>query len=223
MENINYKVIFSKRRTLALIIEESGALLIKAPRLFSKRKIEEIVNEKRPWIIKKISERKKLLKKYPSKKLISGETFIFLGKSYSLETVDKGLKKIIFQEKFYLPNYSYKKRKKLFEDWYKEKAKELFFERVNIYASKMNIKYQNLRISNAKKRWGSCTSRGKVSLSWRLIMAPLEIIDYVIIHELFHIIELNHSNNFWKGIEEIYPSYKKAKLWLRKNGQMLNI
>ena len=106
----------------------------------------------------------------------------------------------------------------LFEQWYRQQARTVFTERVELYAQKYGFEYAKIRISSARTRWGSCSSKGTLSFTWRLVMAPLEIVDYVVVHELSHLREHNHSKAFWAQVAAILPDYKSRRKWLKVNG-----
>jgi len=106
-------------------------------------------------------------------------------------------------------------------DQYKEQARELIGDKLLGFSTIMNLKYSKFRISSAKTRFGSCTSKGLLSFSWRLIFFPQEIIDYVVVHELTHLIEFNHSKRFWARIGFVLPEYKRCRKWLRTNGHII--
>jgi len=103
----------------------------------------------------------------------------------------------------------------------KRRAQEIIPQRVELYSQQTGIKYSKIRISNARKRWGSCSAKGNLNFSWRLSLAPLEVIDYVVVHELAHIVHKNHSRKFWKLVSEIYPQFKLCRKWLRDKGRLL--
>jgi hypothetical protein len=157
------------------------------------------------------------------KSFVDGDEFLYLGKPYKLKIVDWQERPLVFQDIFRLSRGEIGQAKDLFEEWYKKKAFELIFERVLYFASIFSLKYNQIKISKASKRWGSCSSKKNLNFNWRLIMAPTPIIDYVVIHELSHLVEQNHSKKFWRLVEQIMPDYKEHKKWLRDNGTQLNI
>ena len=124
---------------------------------------------------------------------------------------------------FYLSINHLQSAEKIFLEWYRQQALQKISERVRFYYAITNLKYHKIKISNAKKRWGSCSSQGNLNFSWRLIMAPLEVIDYVVVHELVHLEEKNHANRFWNKVEKILPDYKIQKKWLKENGHNLKL
>jgi predicted metal-dependent hydrolase len=111
----------------------------------------------------------------------------------------------------------------LFINWYKEKAYEKISERVEWYAKKRGFVYNKINITDANQRWGSCSPKGNLNFSWRLIMAPLSVVDYVVVHELVHLEERNHTKFFWTKVKMLIPEYEKYKKWLKENGYLLRL
>lgn len=111
----------------------------------------------------------------------------------------------------------------MFLAWYREQAETTLGKRVSDLSSRLGLSARSFRISEAKSFWGCCSAKNRVSLNWRLIMAPWPVIDYVIVHELQHIVEKNHSADFWKRVAEVIPDYKQHKVWLRSNGVSLTL
>jgi predicted metal-dependent hydrolase len=104
---------------------------------------------------------------------------------------------------------------------YKKEAKEKISQRLDYYSNLTGLKYKSIKITSARTRWGSCGPRGNLCFTWRLVRAPLEVIDYVVVHELVHIVQRDHSKKFWNRVEAIIPDYKKNRIWLRKIGKDL--
>lgn len=128
-----------------------------------------------------------------------------------------------FYNGFYLSKKCLKEAKHLFVRWYKNEAAAKIKERLNWYCSRSGLKYNEFNITSAQKRWGSCTSLNNLNFSWRLIMTPLEIIDYVVTHELTHLTEKNHSKRFWEKLSLLFPGFKQCKIWLKENEHLLTI
>ena len=108
--------------------------------------------------------------------------------------------------------------KKLMERWYRKEAEKVILKRIEYYKTKFRIEPAKIKIKEQKRRWGSCSSRSSIYFNWRIIMAPPLVIDYVIVHEMSHLIHRNHSSKFWKQVESILPDYKVRKKWLRDHG-----
>ncbi|HDH07680.1 MAG TPA: M48 family peptidase [Candidatus Moranbacteria bacterium] len=215
-------LIRSKRRSISLEITPDAKLIVRAPNKISLRYIENLVSKKRKWI-----ESKRMLayEKYRAtcKKFVSGEEFLYLGRAYSLTITDKQNIPLFFQHEFRLSKDHLSNARQLFIKWYKNAALTKIEERLSLYCDMFAFKYNKFNITNAKKRWGSCSVKGSLNFNWRLIMAPLSVIDYVVTHELTHLKEKNHSIDFWGKLKTIFPEYAPAKQWLRKNGHLLII
>ena len=195
---------------------------MRAPNKISLRYIENLVSEKRRWIEnKKMSAREK--HRAACKKFVSGEEFLYLGRHYPLTATDNQSIPLFFRHEFRLSREHLCGARQLFIDWYKNEALNKIRERLSLYCGMSVFKYSKFNITDAKKRWGSCSAKGSLNFNWRLIMAPLHVIDYVVAHELTHLEEKNHSANFWGKLKTIFPDYIRARQWLRKNGHLLMI
>ena len=146
---------------------------------------------------------------------------MYLGHAYSLELVKEQKKPLLLEENFKLTESAQSNGRLAFERWYRTQAKQILEERVHFYASQYGFQYKKIGITSARTRWGSCSSNGSLNFSWRLILAPMEAVNYVVVHELVHTVVHNHSKRFWKRVETIMPDYQECRKWLRKNGQQL--
>lgn len=222
---LNYQLIRSKKRrkTISLHIKEDRRIYIYAPYRTPKWEIERFIKEKRSWIVKKMSEKERSIKE-AEKAFIPGEKFLYLGESYPLEIEESSNRKVPLKlsfGKFVLDKDHIEEAKDLFIQWYKKEAKARIIERIDFYSNRLQLFSKGIRITSAKYRWGSCSRDNRLSFSWRIIMASLSIIDYILIHELVHIKEKNHSKRFWNYLESILPDYRKHRLWLKKNGHAI--
>ncbi len=129
----------------------------------------------------------------------------------------------VYTNKNYEDSRKYSEAAKHLELWLREKAKEAIAERTMEYSKVIGVSYNNIRIKDTKSRWGSCSSKGNLNFSWRIIMAPAAVMDYIIIHELCHLIHMNHSKEYWETVEQYMPDYKRHKEWLKVNGAKLRI
>jgi hypothetical protein len=216
------KLIRSKRRTIALIIERDGSFVVRAPVRASTAAIETFIQQKADWIIR-TRERIKSIVPILGKQYADGEKFLLLGSSFDLKLVGFQKHLLHFDSGFTLSRAAQVKGEQVFTRWYKERALEIISERVRQYSQQYGFTPKQVKISSAKTRWGSCSPNGTLNFAWRLVMAPLEVIDYVVAHELAHLRVKNHSSKFWKEVESIYPEYKKQRKWLRENGENLNL
>lgn len=216
------KIIRSKRKTIALQLTDNATLIVKAPFEVSEDTIMRVVSKHKKWISQKKKDIEKREQKLAKKEFVSGEGFLFLGQYYKLEVVNNQEEPLKFDNKFYLSSAVLPNAREVFINWYKKVAYEKISERVSWHANRSGLKYTTVKITDAKTRWGSCGHKGGLNFSWRLIMAPLSVIDYVIIHELAHLKEKNHSKTFWNKVRILMPDYEKYKNWLKNNSYLLN-
>jgi hypothetical protein len=224
MGEFKVRVIRSKRRTVGLEVTHQGKLVVRAPYHLNLSELEEILQRHRNWIRKKVREVQSQQTLVQSKKFCNGERFLYLGKEYPLHLVSSPRSALIFDgQSFQLSLARVGLARELFERWYRKQARTDLSRRVEQLAAITGFKFEEIRISSARSRWGSCSAKGTISLTWRLIMAPPDIIDYVIIHELAHTLEKNHSRAFWQLVEKHLPDYRERRRWLRINGFLLNL
>lgn len=217
------RIVHSRRKTVALVVTPEGELEVRAPLRFSRHQIDTLVREKSGWIEKQIERARKTRLLTTHRQLGDGARLWYLGKSFPLRLTGSGAGKVHFAHEFTLPESALPKAAPLLTAWYKAQARVLLNERVETYAQRFGLKVTGVRISSARTRWGSCSQKNAVSFTWRLIMAPLEVIDYVVIHELAHILEKNHSRAYWANVERMLPDYKVRRAWLRNNGRLLDL
>ena len=211
------KIIRSSRRSIALEIQSNGNLVVRAPRYISQSTIKKLLNDKQDWITEKQELIRGRQSRIQPKQYTHGEEFYYLGKEYRLDVEEGTTIPIAFDERFIVSSLYENKIKTLITLWYKYKAKRFISERVKQIADFNNISFNSIKLTSAKRRWASCTSRRNLNFSWRMIMLPPEVLDYIIVHELAHLNELNHSRKFWLEVEQMMPDYKIYKKWLKNN------
>ncbi len=217
------KLIHSRRKTVSLIIQTDGKLTVRAPLRMSAKEIQEFVQTHEAWIRK--NQARINASPPPQEKVFKvGELFMFLGREYPLTIVSHQRQALILNDcKFQLSLSNRLKGRQAFLNWYKTQARIEVTKRVEYFAEKFEFKYIKIRVSSAHTRWGSCSSNGTLSFTWRLVMAPPEIVDYVVLHELVHTKIKNHSKKFWNRLCEILPEYKVRVRWLKENGKYLTL
>ncbi|MAH78462.1 MAG: M48 family peptidase [Rickettsiales bacterium TMED254] len=229
IENLDFKkftfpIIIKKsnRRSIALIVRDAK-LFIRCSYLTPNYKLKEIINDKRVWIDKNI--KLQLNKKESLEKRSKDNIFLLYGKKKKM-ILKKNIKNSveIKDDKIFVSGNNLNKEQahKILIDWYKQLSISLFKKKIEFYSTKMKLKINNFFIKDYKSKWGLCSNvKKEIFLNWRLVMAPISVIDYVVVHELCHIIESNHSKNFWNEVEKNHPNYKKDREWLKKNGFLL--
>ncbi|MFH1985780.1 MAG: SprT family zinc-dependent metalloprotease [Pseudomonadota bacterium] len=214
----------AKRRKLTITVERDRSVVVHAPEGISDEKIRQVVESKRQWIYEKTGHPQKYrgLPHPPGKELVSGESALYLGRQYRIEVVKTGLAEVRFTQRFLIPATQGKKRVEALQEWYIGKAKKKIVPRVQGHARDLGVDVAGIKIMDNRYRWGSCTVKNNVGFNWRLIKAPMLVIDYVIVHELTHLIEANHTPQFWNIVRAQAPTMDKARVWLKENGQLLD-
>ena len=206
---MEYTVKKAKRKTAGIYITETAEIEVRVPAAVSASWIEFFVEEKRDWIERQLSLKKKQLELKHSFALTAGETLNLLGEPYILRIRTEPPFGFI-NGACYLPENCPDLKKAVIE-WYKKEAKSIIEQRVALYQERMGCYASAVKINAAKTRWGSCSGKNSLNFSWKLVMAPLKTVDYVVIHELAHTVEHNHSKNFWNIVRRIMPDYKAEK------------
>ncbi len=223
-DGLNKRIIRSRRRTLALEVTADAALIVRAPNRVSLEAIDTVVREKLPWILEKQRLARQRYQPPVKKEFVNGEEFLYLGEPYKLVVVNDALPPLVLNGKELLFSDQYRSRARdEFLAWYKEQALQVIGQRVKLYADPAGLKYRRISITRARTCWGSCGVKGTLNFTWRLIMAPLNVVDYVVAHELAHLEERNHSSRFWQKVGVIFPDYPPARKWLRVNHRRLEL
>ncbi len=215
------RLIRSRRRSLALIVERDGSLTVRAPLHLKQAEIERFVRDKSDWIARKQAQ----LARHPqvTHHYQEGETFLYLGAAYPLQLVARFKEGLRFEGGFKLDSARQAEGEPLFTGWYRRQARKHIQARVAHYAGLHGFKPGKVRISSARTRWGSCSTKGTLSFTWRLVMAPEAVVDYVVVHELCHLKHLNHSKAFWAQVARILPDFKAQRAWLKTHGEQLQL
>ncbi|MDC7227009.1 MAG: SprT family zinc-dependent metalloprotease [Spirochaetales bacterium] len=212
------------RKTLAIHVYPDKHVEVIAPEDASIDKIMEKVRKRSSWIYKQQLKFDRIQPAQPKPKYNNGETFRYLGKQYRLKVFNGPPEVKLKNGRFHLStpeDFTIEKKEKLLLDWYKEKGRQIFYERmqkcVNSFSVIEVINIPELKVKTMPKRWGSCTKEGRIYLNPELVAAPKPCIDYVIFHELCHIIEHNHSLRFFKLLTKVYPDWKRWRDYLNEN------
>lgn len=215
-------VVRSRRRTISLEITPEATLVVRAPVRTPESYIAGLITEKQDWIEKKMAE----VRSRPvvgKKQFINGERFLFLGTEYPLVILPGSDAPVSLAKSFFIGERSLPGARDLFRAWYVARAKEIVPARVAGFAAILDYRPKKIRISDTRRRWASCSTSGALSFCWRLILAPPEVTDYVIVHELVHMRQPDHSPRFWEKVGQAMPDYQKHREWLRKNERLLDI
>ncbi len=230
---IPIEVIKSNRKTIVLEIKPDAAVYIRVPILLSQKKIEAVIKNKEEWIIK----HHEALVNYKASMDTAENTYssgteipLFNGDFLSLEAGESGrdVKTQVFLNKegerrprliMDIPSMEHQVVRKCIMNWLQSYAKDLLDEKAKQYAGKMQVAFHQISVRDQKTRWGSCSSKRNLSFNWKLVMMPEDIINYVVVHELAHLKQMNHSPQFWNEVGKILPDYRVSRSWLKEKGK----
>ena len=221
---LNYQIVRSpKRKKLTITVERDRAVVVHAPENTPEETVRRVVDEKRQWLLAKLRHPQKYQERPhpPGKEVVNGESVPYLGKNYRIEIAETASREVEFSGLFLVPASYQGRRREALRDWYIARAKEKILDRVVQHARELGVTFATAKIVDNRYRWGSCTVQNNVNFNWRLIKAPMFVIDYVIVHELAHLLETNHTARFWNIIRANAPTMEKAKAWLKEHGQVL--
>ena len=221
---LRVEVVRSIRRTAALHIIGSD-LQVRVPEYVGDERVAAFLQKKRPWIRSKVAEIQ-LLPPHRTKELVSGESFAYLGRHYRLK-VQEGHQVGVSLSGGYLKatirpteqdEHKTLKIQQYLQNWYRNKAQERLKEKTDRYAKQIGVSPAAVSVRNFKSRWGSCDKKGQVVFNWNIIKAPHSVVDYVVVHELCHLIHPNHSKEFWQVVSRFDSNYLEHRQWLKIKG-----
>ncbi len=228
-KQIEYRVKRGKRRrTLAINVAPTAQVIVLAPAFVSKEEIKAVVRKKARWIVEKQEYFKQLATLFPEKEFISGEQILFLGRRYRLKVKEvqqrrSSVPRLVGRRIFVsvAENSDTEEKKEKIKDalrkWYFSKSGWIIKQRVDRYSKLLNVIPREVKIKNQEKRWGSCSDNGILRFNWKVSMAPISVVDYIVVHEICHLKIKNHSPDFWKLVSLALPDYQKRRDWLRSN------
>ncbi len=214
-ETINYNLHFVERKTLGITVQPNRDVIVKAPNGSSINKIESKIRKKAPWILKQRSHFLSFEPRITERKYVSGETHLYLGRQYQLKVIISDLERVKYTGRF-IEVYAEDRKnvKKLLDNWYKEKANYWFYKLLEPLVErfkKYNVSPEKIEINQMKYRWGSCSTKGRILLNPELIKAPKMCVNYVIIHELCHLVYRDHTKDFFRLQSQEMPDWEKWK------------
>jgi len=230
-DTLEYALRRSARRSIGFMIDDAG-LRVTAPRRVSLQDIDNAIRAKQGWILTKLRERRERHAQRQQRapvQWIDGAVLPYLGGEIVLRLHQAARHRASFNRDsgelhvWLTPLSTEHHLKEKVRAWLQEEARRLFAERLDLYAARLGVSFHSFALSSAGTRWGSCTVQRKIRLNWRLIHFALPLLDYVVAHELAHLIEMNHSARFWATLESVYPDCDGAKQALRKRSQELPV
>ena len=228
-ENIEYRLLRSEaRRTADIILERDGTITVRAPEDLPDDAVDAMVRDKHYWIYKNMAEWREWNASRILREFRNGEGFLYLGRSYRLSLVaDQNAPLVLKNGRFLLQHriaeLGESASRTAFRLFYIDKGNEKLPRRVAEYAARTGVTVSGVCVGDLGYRWASCNARAKLSFHWKCLMAPLRIIDYIVVHELCHLHRRNHDEAFWNEMDKIMPDYPERKEWLRRNGAAMDL
>ncbi len=230
VRNFHFEVKRSTRRKTLCLQVRDGQVQVMVPDRTPEGQITALVHKHSDWIEKKLAEQA-ARPKAPPRSYITGEIYQFLGRGHELKIIDGapwpaeivGRKLVITIPKRSQDADRQAKIKQRLQEFYRQAALEEFQARTEHCCGHLGVRASAVKVKTYKRRWGSCSSSGELSYNWRLVMAPAAVVDYVVAHEVSHLLEHNHSPDFWRIVEGLMPNYREQQAWLNKNGGTLAI
>jgi predicted metal-dependent hydrolase len=217
------QIIRSNRKSFSIELTPDGRLIVRAPKYASNAQIEAVIAKKAAWIEKARLRQAENHAHLQPKTFTPGETFWYLGKLYPLRLTNRQRPPLDLDGAFYLSRQHQSQAKDVFIAWYRHETRQITQQMIDTYSQRYGFKVNQVRITSARTRWGSCSGKGNLNFTYRLCMAPLAVVEYVVAHELAHLKVPNHSRAFWGEVARINPSYQTSRAWLKKYGLFLRL
>jgi predicted metal-dependent hydrolase len=209
------------RRTVGITIERDGKLILTSPPAVPIETLEKIVNDKRYWIYSKLLKKESYSAPEKVKEYVGGEKFYYLGRSYSLKLVDAVKQQPplrLYQSRFELQRHVQTQRREYFIQWYKQHLSPILEQKIAALTNRIGATPRSFQVRELGFHWGSCGHQGGLYFHWRVAMLPQHLIEYVIVHEMVHLLEPHHNHDFWDRVEGILPDYQDRKRYLAEQG-----
>ncbi|MES9870920.1 MAG: SprT family zinc-dependent metalloprotease [Sedimenticola sp.] len=220
IEELSFEIRRSdKRKTIGITVDRGGDLRLDVPTGVPRSIIEDVAEEKLFWVYKKLAEKGLYQRPKNRKEFVTGEGFTYLGRSYRLLlTKDSNKPLKLANGRFLLLTKERNHARQHFIEWYRTAGSAWLQRRVELYQERLGVKPSNIEVRDLGYRWGSCGDKGTLNFHWHTVLIPPPIADYVIVHELAHLIEKHHTSRFWGLVERVLPDYQSRKQWLAENG-----
>jgi predicted metal-dependent hydrolase len=224
ISGIDIAVKKSKRKTVSIFVERDGSVSARIPDQLTPQEIEEVILAKEYQLHKHLAEWTQLNERYVLREYVNGQSFLYLGRNYRLKLVEEALGQLKFnQGKFLLGKPEIEKAEAYFVDFYKRKLKEKIYPIVRQYQAQLGVQPNEVKVMELQHRWASCSAKGNVNFHWKCAMAPMDVLHYIVVHELAHLIHLNHTPAFWNEVDKVLPNYDKQMNWLKLNGAGMDL
>ncbi|MBE4910552.1 M48 family metallopeptidase [Bacillus luteolus] len=228
-ETIDVEIIYKNRKSIGVSIDGYGNVIVQAPKKTHDEQVVNLLEANWELILTKSKEMKKRLDGPQQKAYDQGESFLYLGNSYPIKiSLDRNIEKdhVVFEDNqltIFVKNHDDEKIKQSLKRFYYQQCKALVEKSIQSHQRHFKTKPRSVRITDNQTNWGTCDSNLQLTFNWRLAMAPIEVVDYVVVHEMCHMVHLNHDRSFWRLVGKIMPDYKEKENWLAKSNWKMTV
>ena len=228
-ETIQFEVNYKKRTSIGVYIDAYGNVEVQAPKGTSDEKVIQLIEGNWDQILQKVKEKKERLLGPKERLYHHGESFLYLGKTYPIQiSQDSTINQdnVVFEEgilQIFVKQLEDEKIKQALKRFYYQQCKALVEKSIRNHQCHFKVKPRSIRITDSKANWGTCDSQLQLTFNWRLAMAPIEVIDYVVVHEMCHMVHLNHDRSFWRLVGKMSPDFKKQENWLASSSWKMTV
>lgn len=224
LRDLDIQIIRSKRKTVSIFVERDGSLSARIPEAMTLADMEAIVTQREYLIHKHLAEWTQANENKVNRSYVNGQSFLYLGRNYRLKIVDDTVSSLKLKNGYFvLSKNEHANADQLFKQFYKQKLSQKLNSIIEIYQQRLGVKPNEITIMELQNRWASCSTKGTVSFHWKCAMAPIEILHYIVAHELTHLIHPNHSPAFWNELDKIMPNYDTHQKWLMIYGARMDL
>lgn len=224
------EIIRTERTKSASIEIEDDVVKVVVPKNLSNQRIENLINYRTAWIRKTLKSQNDIFRSNP-KEYVNGESFAYLGRNYRLKCLRGAIGDVKLKNGYLNVPVEVdisgsdleKSVQQSLHQWYQKRSLEKLKDKTKRYASILGVHPRSVKVKEYKARWGSCSSSGDIIYNWRIIVAPHHIVDYIVVHELCHLLEHNHGTKYWRHVKNVIPNYEQKRQWLKINGEGLRI
>ena len=223
----------TERTSLGITVERDGMVIVSVPHEADFQAIERFISSKSIWIHQKLAYKSETNREKIRRDFVNGQGFLYLGKSYRLKLINNGSGTVertdgstplhLHNGYFELLEREKERAKEHFVKWYRKQTEQQLRLRIPRYDNRIGVAVKDLRILDLGNRWASCGKKGTLNFSWRTVMAPIQVFDYILVHEMVHMIERGHTKNFWRLVSQVISDYEEHKIWLQEHGVELDI
>ncbi len=214
----------SERKTVSIFVERDGSVSARVPEKLDDNEIRDILKGKEYQIFKNLAEWTQLNENAVEREYVNGQSFLYLGRNYRLKLVDDKFDGVQFlRNTFFLNKGDKHKAKELFIKFYKDKLNNKIQPIIARYKEQMGVELNQIKVMELQNRWASCLPNGNVNFHWKCAMAPIDVLHYIVVHELAHLIHNNHTQAFWNEVDKILPNYIEQVNWLKIHGSGMDL